>query len=90
MIVREYEFEKTDPRNSNYSLVEADIYGWTLKIILGYEVSERLHYWRTLVSRRDIEVKRGKVVRPLCRSFGSFYNRKTFVFENGNDVSNKM
>jgi len=90
MIVCEYEFEKPDSKKSNYSLVEVDIYGWTLKDHWITRMPERLHYWRTLVSRRDIEVKRGKVVRPLCRSFGSFYNRKTFVFENGNDVSNKM
>ena len=28
MIVCEYEFERPDPRNPSYSLVEVDIYGW--------------------------------------------------------------
>ena len=28
MIICEYEFERPDPRNPRYSLVEADIYGW--------------------------------------------------------------
>jgi len=28
MIVCEYEFDRPDPRNPSYSLVEVDIYGW--------------------------------------------------------------
>jgi len=28
MIVCEFEFDRPDPRNPNYSLVEVDIYGW--------------------------------------------------------------
>ena len=31
MIVCEYEFERPDPRNPYYSLVEVDIYGWISK-----------------------------------------------------------
>jgi len=31
MIVCEYEFERPDPKNLQYSLVEVDIYGWILK-----------------------------------------------------------
>jgi len=76
MIVREYEFEKTDPRNSNYSLVEADIYGWTLKIILGYEVSERLHYWRTPMGKRGREVKRGRLYVHFARALVTFTTEK--------------
>ena len=28
MIICEYEFERPDPKNPQYSLVEVDIYGW--------------------------------------------------------------